>query len=227
MSSETKAETSSGSNKINGKAKGNLNSYLLLYNAASWAGWTYVLTVSVLELFKNGGDVTKLYDRIGWTLTLVQTAAILEIFHVLLGLVRSPFITTVIQVSSRLTLVWLIVNKFPEVRSHWAFTSMTIAWSITECIRYAFYGLNLIGNQPGWLLWCRYTFFFILYPVGAGSESILVFESLRFAIRISQSFYWILVILLLIYVPGFYTMYNHMIGQRRKILGKGKVKNNQ
>lgn len=80
MSSETKAETSSGSNKINGKAKGNLNSYLLLYNAASWAGWTYVLTVSVLELIKNGGDVTKLYDRIGWTLTLVQTAAILEVF---------------------------------------------------------------------------------------------------------------------------------------------------
>lgn len=73
----------------------------------------------------------------------------------------------------------------------------------------------------------RYTFFFILYPVGAGSESILVFESLPFAIRISQSFYWILVILLLIYVPGFYTMYTHMIGQRRKTLGKGKVKKNQ
>jgi len=139
-----------------------------------------------------------------------------------LGLVRSPLITTVIQVASRLNLVWVIVNKFPEVRPHWAFTSMTIAWSITECIRYAFYGLNLIGSQPGWLLWCRYTFFFILYPVGAGSESILVFESLPFAIKISQPFYWVLVTLLFIYVPAFYTLYNHMIGQRRKTLGKGK-----
>jgi very-long-chain (3R)-3-hydroxyacyl-CoA dehydratase len=75
MSSET---TSSDSNKINRKAKGSLNNYLIFYNAASWAGWTYVLTVSVLELLENG-DVTKLYDRIGWTLTLVQTSAILEV----------------------------------------------------------------------------------------------------------------------------------------------------
>ncbi|RIA98492.1 tyrosine phosphatase-like protein [Glomus cerebriforme] len=225
MSSEIKAETSNASNKSN-KKPGGLNSYLIFYNAASWAGWTYVLVISVLELFEKGGDVTKLYDRIGWILTLVQTGATLEIFHVLLGFVKSPLVTTIIQVASRLTLVWAIVNNFPEIRSHWAFASMAIAWSITECIRYAFYGLNLIGSQPGWLLWCRYTFFFILYPVGAGSESLLVFESLPYAIKISQSFYWILVTLLFIYVPGFYTMYTHMIGQRRKTLGKGKAKKN-
>ena len=74
MASETKAEAS-----VNKKAKGSLNSYLIFYNAASWAGWTYVLIVSVLELFENGGDVTKLYDKIGWALTLVQTGAILEV----------------------------------------------------------------------------------------------------------------------------------------------------
>ena len=76
MSSETKAEISSANNK---KAKRSSNSYLIFYNATSWVGWTYVLVVSVLELIENGGDVTKLYDRIGWTLTLVQTGAILEV----------------------------------------------------------------------------------------------------------------------------------------------------
>lgn len=40
----------------------------------------------------------------------------IDLILILIGLVRSPFITTVIQVSSRLTLVWLIVNKFPEVK---------------------------------------------------------------------------------------------------------------
>ncbi|CAG8435389.1 10750_t:CDS:2 [Funneliformis mosseae] len=211
MSSKNKVETTRG-----------LNGYLIFYNAASWAGWSYIL-LSILELIVND-DLAKAYDKIGWTLKLVQTGAILEIFHVLLGLVRSSLPTTIIQVASRLTLVWIIVNNFPEIRSHWAFTSMTMAWSITECIRYAFYGLNLVGSQPGWLLWCRYTFFFILYPVGAGSEAVLVFESLPYAIKISTSFYWALVTILLIYVPGFYTMYTHMIGQRRKILGKGKAK---
>lgn len=79
MSSVTKAETSSANNKANKKARSGLNGYLIFYNAASWVGWTYVLVVSVLELLENGGDVTKLYDRIGWTLTLVQTGAILEV----------------------------------------------------------------------------------------------------------------------------------------------------
>jgi len=63
-----------------------------------------------------------------------------------------------------------------------------------------------------------------LYPVGAGSEAVLVYESLPYAIKISRNFYWVLVIILLTYVPGFYTMYTHMIVQRRKILGKGKEK---
>ena len=82
MSSETKVETSSAGNKANKKAKGALNAYLILYNTASWACWTYVLVVSVLELIENGGDVKTLYDRIGWILTLVQTGAILEVLSI-------------------------------------------------------------------------------------------------------------------------------------------------
>jgi very-long-chain (3R)-3-hydroxyacyl-CoA dehydratase len=79
MSSEIKAETSNANNKANKKTKRGLNSYLIFYNATSWVGWTYVLVASVLDLIENDGDVTKLYDRIGWTLTLVQTGAILEV----------------------------------------------------------------------------------------------------------------------------------------------------
>ncbi|CAG8689695.1 4546_t:CDS:2, partial [Scutellospora calospora] len=128
--------------------------YLVLYNAASCAGWSYVLGLVLSELAQNGGDFTTVYDRVGWILMIVQTGAILELVHAIVGFVRSPILTTAFQIASRLFLVWGVVDIFPEVQSHWAFTTMAIAWSITECVRYSYYAFNLVGVQLYSLLWC-------------------------------------------------------------------------
>ena len=56
------------------------------------------------------------YDAVGATTASVQTAAVLEILHVILGLVRSSLPTTTIQVASRLFSVWAIAAGFPSVR---------------------------------------------------------------------------------------------------------------
>jgi hypothetical protein len=56
------------------------------------------------------------YDAVGATTASVQTAAVLEILHVLLGFVRSSLATTTIQVASRLFSVWAIAACFPTVR---------------------------------------------------------------------------------------------------------------
>ncbi|CAG8442891.1 4683_t:CDS:2, partial [Ambispora gerdemannii] len=197
------------------------NGYLVLYNAVSWAGWTYLLAQTVLELVKNQGDYTKSYDNVGVLLKFVQTIALLEVFHVVVGLVKSPLMTTIIQVTSRLFLVWGIVDLFPEVRTHWAFTTMTIAWSVTETVRYAYYGFNLLDIQPASLIWARYTFFFVLYPLGAGSEAILIYQSLPY-LKDYTYIYYVKIFALLTYPPGFYTMYTHMIYQRRRYLGQKK-----
>ena len=57
------------------------------------------------------------YDAVGATTASVQTAAVLEILHVLLGFVRSSLATTTIQVASRLFSVWAIAACYPTVRS--------------------------------------------------------------------------------------------------------------
>ena len=57
------------------------------------------------------------YLRVGTQTAIVQTFAVLEVVHVLLQWVRSPLQTTVMQVSSRLFLVWGIADQFPEVSS--------------------------------------------------------------------------------------------------------------
>ena len=56
------------------------------------------------------------YDVVGETTAIVQSAAVLEIVHVLFGLVRSPLPTTAMQVASRLFSVWCLANEFPSVR---------------------------------------------------------------------------------------------------------------
>ncbi|CAG8438683.1 8718_t:CDS:2 [Ambispora leptoticha] len=178
------------------------NGYLVLYNAVSWVGWTYVLAQTVSELAKNQGDYTKSYDNIGVILKWVQTTALLEVLHVVTGLVKSPIMTTIIQVTSRLFLVWGVVDLFPEVRTHLAFTTMTIAWSVTESIRYAYYGFSLLNIQPALILWARYTFFFILYPLGAGSEAILVYQSLAYSKGYNHTYYLVEIFALLTYPPG-------------------------
>jgi very-long-chain (3R)-3-hydroxyacyl-CoA dehydratase len=66
------------------------------------------------------------YDAVGATTASVQTAAVLEILHVLLGLVRSSLPTTTIQVASRLFSVWAIAACFPSVRSPTYLTNLKI-----------------------------------------------------------------------------------------------------
>lgn len=57
------------------------------------------------------------FARIGPQTALVQTFALLEVVHALLGWVRSPLQTTAMQVASRLFLVWGITERFEIVCS--------------------------------------------------------------------------------------------------------------
>jgi very-long-chain (3R)-3-hydroxyacyl-CoA dehydratase len=114
-----------------------VKAYLVAYNLLSAVGWSLVLYRTLTHLF---GDATvkpstfiwvpsllpaslaqlytracTTYDAVGTTTAYVQSGAVLEVLHVLLGLVRSPLPTTLVQVSSRLFSVWSIAARFPSV----------------------------------------------------------------------------------------------------------------
>jgi very-long-chain (3R)-3-hydroxyacyl-CoA dehydratase len=197
---------------------------LILYNSALTVGWSVVLYLIVDHLFKNDFNPTGSYDRVELILKISQTAAVLEVLHVLLGLVKSDLFVTIVQVASRIVILWLVAHGIVEVRDHWSFSTMVISWSITEIIRYSFYVCGLFESKPYLLLWCRYTFFFILYPTGAGSEFILAYMALPFVKEINVYFYYGLVGIMTLYIPLFPVQYFHMITQRKKNLGGGKKK---
>lgn len=118
------------------------------------------------------------------------------------GLLRSSLFTTIVQVSSRILLVWGIANLFEAPQVSLAYSSMLVAWSVTEVYRYSYYVTNILGRTPRFLTWLRYNTFFVLYPLGAGSEAWCIYQALDEAKVLSANYYWVLVVILVTYPPG-------------------------
>ncbi|KAI0645584.1 PTPLA-domain-containing protein [Trametes meyenii] len=166
------------------------------------------------------------YARVGRQTAFVQSWAALEVLHVLLGWVRSPLVTTLIQVGSRLYLVWGVTDQFPQTHTNPLYASMVLSWSLTEVVRYTFYACNLLGSEPAVLLFLRYTLFYVLYPTGASSEALLIHATIPYpGLGLGHGFgpaalhTYVRQALFLVWWPGLYVMYTHMMKQRRKVFG--------
>jgi very-long-chain (3R)-3-hydroxyacyl-CoA dehydratase len=123
------------------------------------------------------------------------------------GIVRAPVTTTALQVLSRIVLVWGICDQFPSVPANSLFySSMLIAWSATEVVRYSYFVFSLNGYIPSILSWLRYNMFFVLYPMGISSEMALVYKSIPLAKKRDKRLEWVMYAILGIYFPGRYSL---------------------
>ncbi|GAA5959339.1 hypothetical protein JCM3765_006570 [Sporobolomyces pararoseus] len=212
--------------------------YLVSYNLLSALAWTYVLSLVFKHMIGQDGytslkefvgiqglvetinkRASTAFDQFGDTVKWVQTAAILEAVHSATRLVRSPLGTTVAQIASRLLIVWYICIIYPQVPQTPFYVSMVTAWSFAEIIRYLHYATNLLNIKVPILEWIRYTAFYILYPVGAGSEATLIYFSAPYAQeKFGPVGYFATIGLTLFWPPALAFMMSHMHVQRRKHL---------
>ncbi|XBH86706.1 hypothetical protein VPH35_074310 [Triticum aestivum] len=169
--------------------------YLAVYNWAVFFGWAQVLYFAVDALLRSGDEAV--YAAVERPLQLAQTAAVLEI-------------------GSRLFVTWGILWSFPETRTHILVSSLVISWSVTEIIRYSFFGTKeLFGTAPSSLLWLRYSSFLVMYPTDISSEVGLIYIALQFikasekyCIRMpnkwnySFDYFYASILVLLVYIPG-------------------------
>ena len=86
--------------------------YLILYNSACCAGWAFVLKLGFTSL-ASGGSLSGIYalEGLSSALTIVQSAALLEIVHAAIGFVRSPVVVTSMQVGSRIAALFAVNNS--------------------------------------------------------------------------------------------------------------------
>jgi very-long-chain (3R)-3-hydroxyacyl-CoA dehydratase len=223
-------------------AESSTGNYLVAYNAVCFVLWSIVtLRAAVLiPMLFSLGKSQQLFDALFSFLKWTQTIALLEIVHATFGLVRASPLTTAMQVASRLVVVWVVLDMFPQIVSTTnsigrsvpgstlgsaAFAGILMAWGTTEIIRYGFFvwRASISDKAPAALAWLRYNTFFVLYPIGISSECVLMYLALEPAAKQGRGIDWLLKAVLLIYVPGSYILYTHMMAQRRKVL-KGKSK---
>ncbi|KFD53759.1 hypothetical protein M514_05265 [Trichuris suis] len=223
--------------------------YLLSYNAIQFVGWLSIL-LRVFWSVISGVSVHNIYGIVADRVEFFQTLAILEvgqvkkemlflpidnslfqIIHCSLGVVRAPTLTTLIQVAGRLFVVWPIAHNVVEARTSLGAFLYTIAWSLTEVVRYSFYASSQVNLTPHFLLWLRYSLFLVLYPLGVTGELLAIFAAIEpikqrklssiempNSMNISLNFYYVVWCTILLYLPLFPKLYLYMIKQRQKML---------
>ncbi|XP_063993501.1 very-long-chain (3R)-3-hydroxyacyl-CoA dehydratase 2 [Diachasmimorpha longicaudata] len=209
--------------------------YLIGYNAALVVGWSYVLCLLMRFYFTDDFKGQSLWDVEYNSLMLFQNAAVLEIFHAAVGLVRSNVVITTFQVLSRVMVVCgvLLATPASAAAASAGLPIALFAWSVTEIIRYGYYFANLVGFVPHLLVWLRYTTFIALYPIGVTGELLCFYAARSYAANhpdlwsyalpnawnFTFSYHYLLIFVMLLYIPLFPQMYLHMFAQRKKILG--------
>ena len=86
-----------------------IKAYLFVYNTISTALWYAILSKITLALVETL-EYKNIYPQVFEQVMFVQTLALLEIIHAALGLVKSKVITNVVQIGSRLAVVWIICH---------------------------------------------------------------------------------------------------------------------
>jgi len=158
-----------------------VKAYLIMYNIAQFCGWSTVFVIYALHMqgvlsgaepakAEKGAKALTLYDKVKYPLGIFQWGMWLEAVHALLGLTRSGWFTAALQIFSRVALVTILdYNDATKSSPEWCYL-MLFAWGVTEMVRYSFFTLSLLNVKFYPLLWARYTFFIILYPMGVVGE---------------------------------------------------------
>lgn len=196
---------------------------LPLYNIFSAVGWGYVL-YNVISVFPKVQQ-PKFYYQTKNIVTMIQCCAVVEIFISLLEIVRSPLITTVSQVFSRLLVVIGVFQLLPETPLLRTYTYVVLlsAWSVAEFVRYLYYFYSLADRKgpSEVLVLLRYNLFWVLYPTGVACELLIIYSALPLAEeRYGVFSKWVLLGGMLAYIPGFPVLFSHMVAQRRRGMKK-------
>ena len=205
--------------------------YLILYNFLQLCGWSCFF-FRVTNYLINSKSLQEIYSNSHLILECCQYGAFLEIIHSIIGIVKSSIFATSIQIIGRIIIV--VILQFFESAVSQGYFLIYFAWSIVEIVRYTYYIMNLLQkdfvkfNIPYILIWCRYSFFVVLYPIGVSGEMITVwnakkdfnkyilYQTDKYTFTAADLIYpiWIF------YIPALIYLYGYLFKQRKKVLNR-------
>lgn len=168
----------------------------------------------------RNGSFDGVWSEVGPTLTAFQTLQAMEVVHSMTGIVPTNPVQTLVQVYSRIVMLWGVLIPFNQSKDSYGFFIAFIAWSFAEITRYLFYALNTFGMAPELVTWLRYSLFILFYPLGVIGELWIVYSihpHLTSEIMFNKALAWSMYLQTPAYVY-FPTLYRHLLKQRNKVL---------
>ena len=162
---------------------------VILYNLISFIGWILILYLNII--CKTNIIVIK----------IVQSLAIFDVIFSYLGIIRTNYLVSSLQIFSRYFIVWIPIylGNVPIT----IIQILTSIWAISDSIRYLYY----LNPNTKIIKWLRYNLFWVLYPLGILFEIISCYYS---------PLKNIIIIITLIYIKYGIDLYQHMIKQNNK-----------
>ncbi|OAF68148.1 hypothetical protein A3Q56_04119 [Intoshia linei] len=199
--------------------------YLTIYNTFQLLGWTFILAIFLYTLFFIG--VRLIPINTFNTLAFFQTLALMEMIHIIIGIVRSPLIVTMLQYMSRIFILWFCGYIHVESQNSTITSSYVLIWSITEIIRYAYYTGKLTNTEIPFVDKLRYSAFLILYPCGVTCEMISNWLAMkkvnwRFRLYFKQDIRWIIYIQMTVWLFFSLSVFIYLLNQRKKFFIRDK-----
>lgn len=178
------------------------------------------------------------YEAVGNSLKFVQLLQFLEVMHPMFGYTRGGVLVPLMQVGGRAFILFLMVDAEPRMQTKPVIFYLIVIWSTVEIVRYPYYLTQVLGLEIPILTWLRYTIWMPLYPLGFLCESIIVLRNIpyfeetgRFTISMPNEWNFALhfptlmrIYLLILCLPGMYTVMSHMNKVRYKKLSNGNIK---
>lgn len=147
----------------------------------------------------------------------IQSFYVIEIFNIFISASKAKIFPTVLQLSSRLFIIWTICYSH-DILERMVYL-MLFCWFTTDTVRYIFY-----LTRSGIFQFLRYNLFIFTYPVGTFCEIVLVSKTENIS---SGFFKYILRGIMLFYIPGFIFLFIHMLKRRSYAYKSSKNKKKQ
>ncbi|XP_044019235.1 very-long-chain (3R)-3-hydroxyacyl-CoA dehydratase 3 isoform X2 [Aphidius gifuensis] len=209
--------------------------YLVIYNLCQLVAFLYVLVIMTIRYSREGPESMKeTYSSVGSIMKFVQILQFLEVMHPMFGYTKGNAFIALLQTSGRAFILFCMIECEPRMQTKPVVFYVFYVWALVEIFRYPYYITQVLNVDIPLLTWLRYTVWIPLYPLGFLFEGIIVLRNIpyfdetnKFTVALPNSWNFAFhfptfmrLYLLILCIPGMYTMMSHMNKTRAIKIGK-------
>ncbi|XP_053312474.1 very-long-chain (3R)-3-hydroxyacyl-CoA dehydratase 4 [Spea bombifrons] len=158
-----------------------MKTYVFVYHLLQFCGHSWIFTNMVARFLFFGQDsFVDTFYTIGLVMQACQLLSALEPVHALLGAEQQRFFPTLLLVTERLVILFVVITSQEEVQSKCVVCALFFLWNTWDVVRYSYHMLSAVGIGYPELTWLKHTWWIPIYPLSVLAEVYTIYESLPY-----------------------------------------------